>query len=55
MIARQFMPLLYALQLLKFQYFQIGYFLGGVAPQWRGLQALHSKISQQGSWRAFDG
>jgi hypothetical protein len=26
MIARQFMPLLYALQLLKFQYFQIGYF-----------------------------
>jgi hypothetical protein len=51
MIARQFMPLLYALQLLNIQYFQIGYLPDGWTFAMARVEALHGA---RGSWCAFD-
>jgi hypothetical protein len=52
MIARQFMPFLYALQMLKFQYFQIGYLPDEVDTAMAQVEAVHGAI---GGWCAFDG
>jgi hypothetical protein len=54
MIARQFLPLLYALQLLKFQYFQIGYLPDEVDTAMAQVEARHIHSAPQGSWSAFD-
>jgi hypothetical protein len=51
MITRQFLPLLYALQLLNIQYFQIGYLPDEVDTAMVQVAAVHGA---GGEWRAFD-
>jgi hypothetical protein len=46
------MPLLYALQLLKFQYFEIGYFPDEVDIAMARVGPVHGA---RGGWCVFDG